>query len=52
MKVDLDQYKARALGLAPADVGFVTQTVMQGATMSQLRGPARWCSRLQLQCSP
>ena len=37
MKVDLDQDKARALGLAPADVGFVTQTVMNGATMSQLR---------------
>ena len=37
MRVDLDQDKARALGLAPADVGFVTQTVMNGATMSQLR---------------
>ena len=37
LKVDLDQDKARALGLAPADVGFVTQTVMNGATMSQLR---------------
>jgi multidrug efflux pump subunit AcrB len=29
--------QARALGLAPADVAFVTQTVMNGATMSQLR---------------
>jgi multidrug efflux pump len=37
LRVDIDQDKARALGLAPADVGFVTQTVMQGATMSQLR---------------
>jgi multidrug efflux pump subunit AcrB len=37
LKVELDQDKARALGLAPADVGFVTQTVMNGATMSQLR---------------
>ena len=37
LKVDLDQDKARALGLAPADVAFVTQTVMNGATLSQLR---------------
>ena len=37
LRVDIDQDKARALGLAPADIGFVTQTVMQGATMSQLR---------------
>ncbi len=37
MKVDLDQDKARALGLAPADVSLVTQTVMNGATLSQLR---------------
>src|SRR4030095_16799829 len=37
MKVELDQEKARALGLAPADVSFVTQTVMNGATLSQLR---------------
>ena len=37
LRVDLDQDKARALGLAPADVAFVTQTVMNGATMSQLR---------------
>jgi multidrug efflux pump subunit AcrB len=37
LRVDVDQDKARALGLAPADVAFVTQTVMNGATMSQLR---------------
>src|SRR4030095_12693568 len=37
MKVELDQDKARALGLAPADVSLVTQTVMNGATLSQLR---------------
>ena len=37
LKVDIDQDKARDLGLAPADVGLVTQTVMNGATMSQLR---------------
>jgi multidrug efflux pump len=37
LRVDLDQDKARALGLAPADVAFVTQTVMNGATVSQLR---------------
>ena len=37
LKVDLDQDKARALGLAPADVALVTQTVMNGATLSQLR---------------
>ena len=37
MKVDLDQDKARALGLAPVDVALATQTVMNGATLSQLR---------------
>jgi len=37
LKLDLDQDKARALGLAPADVALVTQTVMNGATLSQLR---------------
>jgi multidrug efflux pump subunit AcrB len=37
MKVELDQEKARALGLSPADVSLVTQTVMNGATLSQLR---------------
>jgi len=37
MRIDIDQDKARALGLAPADVALVTQTVMNGATLSQLR---------------
>ena len=37
LKVDLDQDKARALGLAPADVAFVTRTFMTGGTLSQLR---------------
>ncbi len=37
LRVDLDQDKARALGLAPADVAFVTQTFMNGAKLSQLR---------------
>jgi multidrug efflux pump len=37
LKVDLDQDKARALGLTPADVSLVTQSVLNGATLSQLR---------------
>ena len=37
LKVELDQDKARALGLTPADVALVTQSVMNGATLSQLR---------------
>jgi multidrug efflux pump subunit AcrB len=37
LKVDLDQDKARALGLAPADIALATQTVMNGATLSNLR---------------
>jgi multidrug efflux pump len=37
LNVHLDQEKARALGLAPADVALVTQTVMNGATLSHLR---------------
>jgi len=37
LKVAIDQDKARALGLAPVDVALVTQTVMNGATLSQLR---------------
>jgi multidrug efflux pump subunit AcrB len=37
LRVDLDQDKARALGLAPVDVALVTQTVMNGATLSHLR---------------
>lgn len=37
LKVNVDQEKARALGLTPADVSVVTQTIMNGATVSQLR---------------
>jgi multidrug efflux pump subunit AcrB len=37
LKVELDQDKSRALGLAPVDVALVTQTVMNGAPLSQLR---------------
>jgi len=37
LKVRLDQDKVRALGLTPADVSLATQTVMNGATLSQLR---------------
>jgi multidrug efflux pump len=37
MKVELDQDKASALGLTPSDVSLATQTVMNGATLSQLR---------------
>jgi multidrug efflux pump len=37
LKVELDQDKARALGLTPVDVNLVTQSVMNGATLSQLR---------------
>jgi multidrug efflux pump len=37
LRVDIDQDKARAVGLAPADVALVTQTVMNGATLSLLR---------------
>ena len=37
LKVAIDQDKARALGLAPVDVALVTQTVMNGATLSHLR---------------
>jgi len=37
LKIDLDQEKARALGLAPAEVAFATQTLMNGATLSHLR---------------
>ncbi len=37
MKVELDQDRARALGLTPAEVAQVTQTLMNGATLSQLR---------------
>jgi multidrug efflux pump len=37
MKVELDQDKTRMLGLTPTEVNIVTQTVMNGATLSQLR---------------
>ena len=37
LKIDLDQDKARALGLTPADVQLVIRTVMNGANLSQLR---------------
>ena len=37
LRVDVDQDKARALGLTPADVALVTQSVTSGATLSQLR---------------
>ena len=37
LRVELDQDKARALGLTPADVSLVAQTVMTGAPLSQLR---------------
>jgi len=37
LKVELDQDKARALGLTPSEVSLVTQSVMNGATLSQLR---------------
>jgi multidrug efflux pump subunit AcrB len=37
LKVELDQDKVRALGLTPAEVSLATQSVMNGATLSQLR---------------
>jgi multidrug efflux pump subunit AcrB len=37
LKVDVDQDKARSLGLTPAEISVVTQTIMNGATVSQLR---------------
>jgi multidrug efflux pump subunit AcrB len=37
LRADVDQDKARALGLAPADIALVIQTVMNGATLSHLR---------------
>ena len=37
LRAEIDQEKARALGLAPADVSFVTQTLISGATLSHLR---------------
>mgnify|MGYP001375521874 CR=1 FL=1 len=37
LRLELDQDKARALGLTPADVSLATQSVMNGALLSQLR---------------
>ncbi|WP_060511575.1 efflux RND transporter permease subunit [Pseudomonas sp. NBRC 111124] len=37
LKLELDQDKANLLGLTPADVALATQTVTNGATLSQLR---------------
>ncbi len=37
LKVEVDQDKARALGLTGAEMTLMTQTVMNGATLSQLR---------------
>jgi multidrug efflux pump subunit AcrB len=37
LRVDIDQDRARALGLTPADVALATQSVTNGATISQLR---------------
>ena len=37
LRVDVDQDKARALGLTPVDVALVTQSVTNGVTLSQLR---------------
>jgi multidrug efflux pump subunit AcrB len=37
MRIELDQDKVRALGLSPADVSLVTQTLTEGSTLSQLR---------------
>jgi multidrug efflux pump subunit AcrB len=37
LKVELDQDKARALGLTGAEMTLMVQTVMNGATLSQLR---------------
>src|SRR5512143_584621 len=37
LRVDVDQDKARALGLAPAEIAFMTQTFLNGAPLSQYR---------------
>ena len=37
LRLDLDQDKVRALGLTPADLAIATQSLMNGATLSQLR---------------
>jgi hypothetical protein len=36
LRLDLDQDTARALGLTPAEIAIVTQSLMNGATLSQL----------------
>jgi multidrug efflux pump subunit AcrB len=50
LKVELDQDKARALGLAPADVNLVTQSVMSGATLSRLRERGTWSTSSPVRC--
>jgi multidrug efflux pump subunit AcrB len=37
LRVDVDQDKARSLGLTPTDLALVTQSVTNGVTLSQLR---------------
>ena len=37
LKVEVDQDKARALGVTPAEMKLMMQTVLNGATLSQLR---------------
>jgi len=37
LRVELDQEKARALGLSPVDVALATQSLMHGIPLSQLR---------------
>ncbi|MBW8311749.1 MAG: efflux RND transporter permease subunit [Rhizobium sp.] len=37
MRIELDHDKARALGLSPEDIAMVTQTLMNGMPMTQLR---------------
>jgi len=37
LRLDLDQDKARSLGLSSADVALATQSLMQGAPLSKLR---------------
>jgi len=37
LKIDVDQEKARALGLAPADIQLILRSITNGATLSYLR---------------
>ncbi|MCM2312400.1 MAG: efflux RND transporter permease subunit, partial [Steroidobacteraceae bacterium] len=37
LKIEVDQDKARALGITPAEMKLMMQTVLNGATLSQLR---------------